>query len=106
MTRNKYNAKKVRADGYIFDSQAEARHYEELKLLERAGEITEIRVHPIFQIEIEGRPICKVILDFAFIDKNGSDIFQDVKGVSTALSKLKKKMVEAAYGIDVEIVRK
>jgi hypothetical protein len=103
--RHKYNAKKVRLDGFTFDSQREAAYYAELKLRERAHEISGIRIHPAFHIEIQGRPICKVILDFAYTTKDGDDVYVDVKGVDTALSKLKRKMVEAAYGIDVEVVK-
>lgn len=44
--RNKFNAVKVEADGYTFDSKAEHRRYCELKLLERAGEIDRLTVHP------------------------------------------------------------
>lgn len=103
--RNKYHAKKARVDGYSFDSQAEARRYGELRLMEKAGEISGLKVHPVFPIEIQGRPVCKVILDFSYKDKNGDDVHEDVKGVDTALSKLKRKMVEAQYAIDVEVVR-
>ncbi len=37
---NKYHAQKVEFDGKRFDSRREARRYAELRLLERAGEIT------------------------------------------------------------------
>lgn len=104
--RNKYHAKKSRIDGYSFDSQAEARRYGELRLMEKAGEISGLEVHPVFPIEIQGRPVCKVILDFRYADKNGDVVYEDVKGQQTALSALKKKMVEAQYGIDVEIIRR
>ena len=103
--RNKYNASKVRFDGYVFDSKREAEYYSELKLRERAGEISNINVHPSFPIEIMGRPICKVVLDFVYTDKNGDDRYIDVKGMKTAISILKKKMCEAQYGIDIEWVK-
>jgi hypothetical protein len=42
----KYNAKKTKLDGFTFDSQAEARRYQDLKLMHEAGEIHKLRVHP------------------------------------------------------------
>ena len=39
MTYRKYGNRKVEIDGVTFDSIAEARRYQELKLLETAGEI-------------------------------------------------------------------
>lgn len=39
--KNKYKAIKTRKDGILFDSMLEASHYEDLKLLEKAGEIRE-----------------------------------------------------------------
>lgn len=102
---NKFNAKKVRLDGYVFDSGLEARRYGELKILERVGDVTDLEVHPVFPIEINGIRICKVILDFSYTDKNSCRVHEDAKGNDTALSRLKRRMVEAAYSIDVVIVR-
>lgn len=103
--KNKYNARKVRIDGFTFDSKREAERYGELMLMQRAGEIHQIEVHPPFKIEINNRPICTVVLDFAYVTKAGDKVHEDVKGHTTALSALKKKMVEAAHQIDVEIVK-
>lgn len=36
---NKYGAKKTVVDGVTFDSKAEARRYQQLKLMQQAGEI-------------------------------------------------------------------
>ena len=73
--------------------------------MQRAGEISQLEVHPPFKIEINNRPVCTVILDFAYVTKAGDRVYEDVKGHMTALSALKRKMVEAAYMIDVEIVK-
>jgi len=37
--RQKYNARKTRLNGHTFDSAREARRYQDLTLLERAGRI-------------------------------------------------------------------
>jgi hypothetical protein len=64
--RHKYNARKVELDGYSFDSQAEARYYQQLKLRQKAGEICEIVVHPAINISYNGEKICNAVLDFVF----------------------------------------
>lgn len=48
--RNKYGAIKVEIDGHVFASQAEGRRYEELRLLELAGVIRSLVVHPRFPL--------------------------------------------------------
>lgn len=92
-------------DGYRFDSLREAAHYQELKLLLRAGEISGLGVHPQYPIVINDQRICTVELDFFYTDKDGAEHVVDVKGLDTPVSRLKRKMVEAVYGIKVEVVK-
>lgn len=104
--RNKYRAKATVVDGIRFDSMAESRRYVDLKLMERAGEIQELDVHPQYPIDINGHRICIVELDFRYYDtKRGGIVVEDVKGVDTVLSKLKRKMVAAQHDVKVEIVK-
>lgn len=48
---NKYRNKKVIVDDYIFDSIQESRRYKELKLLLRAGEISNLQLQPRFLLQ-------------------------------------------------------
>lgn len=48
---NKYRNKKVQVDMYVFDSIAESRRYKELKILERAGEISNLELQPKFLLQ-------------------------------------------------------
>ena len=109
MRRNKYFAKKATQDGYVFDSLAEHKRYGELCLLKKAGAIIgTLEVHPAYSIDWnskEDKHICTVILDFRYRDKKGRLHVEDVKGQDNALSRLKRKLVEAAHGITVEIVQ-
>lgn len=100
---NKYGARKVEVDGITFDSQAEADHYWDLKQLERAGEITELELQPVFPLLVNGIKVGLYRADFRFRDEDGLHV-QDVKGVRTPVYKLKKKMVLAQYGIEIEEV--
>ena len=48
---NKYNNKKIQVDIYVFDSIRESQRYKELKLLERAGEISNLELQPKFLLQ-------------------------------------------------------
>ena len=104
--RHKYGAKRTEIDGIKFDSRAEARRYQELKLREKAGEIGQLKVHPRYPIVHEGNKICFVELDFEYLDYClQKEAFEDVKGVDTPMSRLKRKLIQAFYGIEVEVIR-
>jgi len=109
---NKYNARKVMIDGITFDSQREAARYQELKLLERAGEITWLEVHPSFELlpcfAYNGKRerATHYEADFQY-QQNGKVIVEDVKGISTEAFRLKRKMFLFVHGdkYDFRIVR-
>lgn len=105
MPRNKYNARKVRLDGYVFDSIDESHRYLELKMLQQIGQISSLTIHPKWPIEISGIRVCFVELDFKYLDKADDWRHEDVKGSDTAMSRLKRRMLEAAHEITVEVVR-
>lgn len=101
MSVNKYKAIKTEVDGVLFDSQREAKRYADLKLLVRAGTIKDLQLQPAFEITINGRHICNYRADFSYSALDGKITVEDSKGVRTPLYKLKKKLVEAAYGIRI-----
>ena len=102
---HKYNARRVARDGHTFDSQAEAARYDELRLLEMAGEITGIEVHPRFVLQPRFRRNDKVLravfyeADFAYIDAvTGKRVIEDVKGYrGNRVFLLKQKMFWYRY---------
>lgn len=101
--RHKYNAKKTEIDGFVFDSKAEAARYLELSILEKSGDISNLELQPEFLCEVNGKKICKYRADFRYIDhETGKTVVEDVKGVKTDVYKLKKKLVEALYGIEIQ----
>jgi hypothetical protein len=96
---SKYGNKKITIDNIVFDSQAEARRYGELRLLESAGAITNITVHPSYQLQdgfiYRGKKIRSITYtaDFTYWDNNINDIvIEDVKGVQTEAFKIKWKL--------------
>lgn len=103
--RPKYGNKRTLVDGIWFDSAKEAKRYGELKLLEKAGEISHLELQPRFNLSVNGRPIAYdsgrqayYKADFAYF--NGDKrIVEDVKSAATKTDvyKLKKALVEALY---------
>lgn len=99
---HKYNAQKTTVAGITFDSKAEAERYTELKLLEKAGVISGLRLQPVYPLQSgfnrndkRYRPI-KYKADFEYIQDNQT-VVEDVKGVETEAFKIKKKMFLVKY---------
>lgn len=120
--KSKYGANKAVVDGITFDSRKEARRYSQLKLLERAGEISDLELQVKFilipaQREpdkvgsrgglVKGKVIereCAYIADFTYFDKHGIFHVEDVKGMKTEVYKIKKKLMLYIHKIKVEEV--
>lgn len=102
----KYNNTKTTVDGIRFDSKREATRYSQLKLLERAGLITDLVLQPRFELipkyEINGRKIRKTeyVADFQYVE-NAEIIIEDVKGMKTEVYKIKKKLFEFKYQTEI-----
>jgi hypothetical protein len=104
MNFHKYGAKKTEIDGIKFDSKAEAKRYQELKLLERGKVIQNLSLQPRFTLQ-EGfvnvdtlkkeRPI-EYVADFQY-DMNNETIVEDCKGFKTSDYKIKRKLFLYKY---------
>lgn len=98
MTRNKFRNTIVVTNGITFRSKAESLRYEQLLILERAGEISNLVTQPRYPIEVNGRKVCTYVADFDYIDKKTQRLItEDVKGAKTQLYTLKRKLFEACY---------
>jgi hypothetical protein len=98
---NKYRNKPTIVDGIRFSSIKESNHYLQLKLLLKAGEISDLKLQESYTISVGGVKICKYIADFTYFDKYGVKHVVDVKGVRTQLYKLKAKLMKAVHNIDI-----
>lgn|ERR1700734_2196951 len=100
--RSKYGAVKTECDGVTFDSKKEAKRYNELKLLLLAGEIEHLQRQPAFPITVNGVKVGTYKADFSYMEK-GELVIEDVKSepTKTAVYRLKKKLVEAMYGVRI-----
>ena len=93
---SKYNARKVVVDGHTFASAAEGQRYATLATLERAGKIAGLELQPRFDCVVGGMKICSYIADFRY-RRAGVPVVEDVKGVRTAVYRLKRKLAEACH---------
>lgn len=101
MKAPKYRNRKTVVDGVTFDSAAEARRYGELKLLERAAQITALELQPAFRLVVNNLLICTYKADFTYQDAANNRIVEDVKGMKTPVYNLKKKLMRAIHGIEI-----
>lgn len=98
----KYRAKRTEIDGHTFASKAEAKRYGELKLMLRANEIEDLRVHPRYPLKIGAAHICDYVADFSYIDRRTGDVVtEDVKGFKTPVYRLKRKIFQAVTGREI-----
>lgn len=106
--KSKYFSRHTKVDGIRFDSMAEARRYSELKLLVKAGQITDFERQPLYDLFVPGHGTGEPVkigyyrADFRY--KVGDTVVvEDLKSPPTKTSyyRLKKRMVEATYGFQI-----
>lgn len=121
--KSKYGAKKVEIDGIIFDSKKEGRRYQELKMLQKAGDISGLQRQVKYilipaQREpdtkgprggiIKGKLLereCSYIADFVYKNTHtGEKVIEDTKGFRTAEYKIKRKMMLYFHNIRIKEV--
>ena len=101
MKPSKYGNKRITVDGVNYASRREAQRSAELKLLERAGHISGLRLQPRFPIIVNGLKVCTYVGDFAYRDASGAEVVEDAKGFKTDIYKLKRKLVKALFNFDI-----
>ena len=99
---SKYRNRRTVYDGITFDSQREANRYAELKLLERAGEISDLKLQVPFELipKQPGERAVKYIADFVYTE-DGQTVVEDVKGKKTRDYIIKRKLLLWVHGIKV-----
>lgn len=95
------NVKTLRA-GTVFDSKREADRYSELVLLQKAGEIFDLELQPLFDLCVNGVFVCRYKGDFRYRERGKSmPTVEDAKGFKTPDYILKKKLMLAVHGIAI-----
>ena len=120
---SKYHARKITRDGETFDSQKEYKRWCELKLLERAGKIRNLRrqvKYVVIPVQAEAVPRysektgkrlkdgfiihereCAYFADFVY-EQDGELIVEDTKGVRTPEYVVKRKLMLYVHGIKIK----
>lgn len=121
---SKYHSRKITKDGITFDSIKEYRRWCELSLLEKAGEITDLKRQVRFtlipsQREFSGEigkngrfkkgklleRSCEYIADFTYYKQpQNRFVVEDVKGVKTDAYIIKRKLMLHIHGIRINEV--
>lgn len=120
-TKNKFNAKSTEYEGQVYHSKREAGRAAELDLLERGGEIRNIKRQVRISFDICGNANClrlcsgncpkhrmgkvhhlsNYYLDFTYWDKKeGVEVYEEVKGMETGEWKQKWKLLCILYEND------
>lgn len=102
---NKYGAKKADClHGHVHDSIKEAKRCNELHLLARAGQISDLQVQPQFWFVIDGRQVkhdggrrVGFKPDFRYKEGLLRDTVEDVKGFKTSDYVLRKAIFKALF---------
>lgn len=104
MMRNKYGARKVTTpDGQVFDSHMEYNRWCELRLLERAGRISDLKRQVSYELipKQEGERSCKYVADFVY-HEGGKLVVEDAKGHKTEAYKIKRKLMLWVHNIRIK----
>lgn len=101
---HKYGAVATTVDGIRFPSLKEARRWSDLKLLEKAGVISELKRQVRHPMIVAGQKVCDYVSDATYIE-NGVFVVEDSKGMLTDVFKLKAKLFKAIYGFEIRVVK-
>lgn len=123
-SESKYHNEPVTVDGVRYDSKNEMRRFNFLKLMEKAGEISNLRYHVKFELipqitkeeivhlKTKDKVVTKVVqsaryyeADFVYINKKGEEIVEDFKGQETDLFKFKAALFFYIYNKPITIVK-
>ena len=111
---NKYHARKWELGGVTFDSQKEARRYQELRFLLLSGVIRDLQRQTPFELipaqrddtgKLLERPVT-YRADFTYWDENGRFVVEDVKSKATRTREyiIKRKLLLYRHGIRIREV--
>lgn len=124
--RNKYGNKPVVVDGIRYDSTGEAKRFAFLQIMERAGELKDLRYHVKYELvpaivedvvvhlktkdKIKKQVVQKARYyeaDFVYtVTSTGEEIVEDFKGQATELFLFKAALFRYMYGKSITLVKK
>lgn len=122
--KSKYHNEPVVVDGVRYDGKNEYRRFCFLKLMEQAGEISNLRYHVNYELipaitedvvvhlKTKDKVVTKTVqsaryyeADFVYVNKNGEEVVEDFKGQETDLFQFKAALFRYKYGKDIKVVK-
>ena len=107
---SKYGNKKLTIDGEVFDSRKEYIRYRELVLLQRTGQISDLKRQVKYELipsqRVGGKVAeraCTYVADFVYTE-NGKTVVEDTKGFRTKDYIIKRKLMLYVHGIQIREV--
>ena len=107
---SKYHSRKITTPEGTFDSKREYERWCELKLLQRAGKIRDLRRQVRYHLvpaqynKIRNERPVDYIADFVYL-QNGRTVVEDVKGKRTPEYIIKRKLMLYLRGIIIQEVK-
>jgi hypothetical protein len=96
----KYGNKPVVLNGIKFPSQRESYRWQKLKIVEKAGAISDLRRQVTYKLRVNGVHITNYRADFVYV-RNGETVVEDSKGFLTKEYLIKRALMKAIYGITI-----
>jgi hypothetical protein len=106
----KYRSVKTVVDSITFDSKLEARRWQELRLMEKAGMIRGMRTQVAFPLVVNKIEVCRYVADFVYderVDGKWRQVVEDTKSPSSReirVYRVKAKLMAACLGIIIREV--
>ena len=105
--KSKYNSKKTKVDGIVFDSQFEADYYSNLKIRQRIGDIAGFALQPKFVLTDGEGTVITYKADFIVFYKDGGNMVVECKGFETKDWILRQKLFMKVFPeIYLKIIKK
>lgn|SRR5574341_659965 len=106
----KYRNRPLRCrGGQMHQSTLEAKWCDDLNVLQAGGRIRELEAHPQprYRLDVNGVHICDYVPDFRWTDcDTGAVCVADAKGIRTREYELKKRLMLAVHGIEIQELRR
>lgn len=100
----KYGNTRVIIAGECYHSKREAARHPQLRLLEHAGRIRNLRRQVKFDLRVNGLRICTYTADYVYeelVDDAWREVVEDVKGFPNDRWPMKKKLMKAVHGVAI-----
>lgn len=100
---SKYHNKISHFEDKKFHSRGELNRYRDLLLLERSGNIFNLKLQVKYPLIVNDVKISTYIADFVYYEEDNL-VIEDFKGVQTPVFKLKWKILQAMHKKDLNII--